>query len=75
MASRDTKTNILQEESVRFKATIGLNKKIHQGDVSVYVENVDIISVRQMYKEPEGKHDKKRRAQTFSGCAQACWRQ
>jgi hypothetical protein len=45
MASKDTKTNIFQEGSAGFKATVGLNnnKKVHQGDVSVYVENVDLI--------------------------------
>jgi hypothetical protein len=58
MASRDTKTNIFQEGSAGFKATIGLNKKkVHEGVVSAYVENVDLISLRQTYnyREQEGK--------------------
>jgi hypothetical protein len=58
MASRDMKTDIFQEGSAGFKATIGLNKKkVHQSDVSAYVENVEVISVRQTYnyKEHEGK--------------------
>jgi hypothetical protein len=62
MASRDTKTDIFQEGSAGFKATIGLNKKkqVHQGDVSEYVENVDLISLRRTYnyREHEGKNDK-----------------
>jgi hypothetical protein len=46
MASRDTTIDIFQEENVGFKATIGLNKKkVHQSDVSAYVENVDLISL------------------------------
>jgi hypothetical protein len=59
-----------------FKATIGL-KKVHQGDVSVYVENVDLISLRQKYKYKKhgGRNDKNRRMQTSAGCAQACWHQ
>jgi hypothetical protein len=72
MASRDTKTGILQEESAGFKPTTGLNKKkVHQGDVSAYVENADLISLRQTYnyKEHEGKNDKNRRMQTSAGCA------
>jgi hypothetical protein len=79
MASRDTKANIFQEESAGFKATIGLNNKnkMHEGDVSAYVENVDVISLRQTYnyREHEGKNDKNRRTQTSAGCAQACWHQ
>jgi hypothetical protein len=65
MARRDTKTNIFQEVSAEFKATIGLKKKVHEGDVSAYVENVDLISPRQLYnyKEHEGKNDKYRRTQ------------
>jgi hypothetical protein len=76
MASRDTKTNIFQEGSAGFKATIGLNKKkVHQGDVSAYVENVYVNSLRQPYnyKEREGKNDKNRRMKTSARCAQACW--
>jgi hypothetical protein len=36
---------------------------VHQGHVSVYVKNVDLISPRQQYKykEHEGKKDKNRR--------------
>jgi hypothetical protein len=50
MASRDTKTNIFQDGSAGFKATIGLSKKkVDQGDVSAYVENVNVISLRQLY--------------------------
>jgi hypothetical protein len=78
MASRDVKTNIFQEGRAGFKATIYLNKKkVHQGNVSAYVENVDLISLRQMYnyREHEGKNDKNRGAQTSAGCAQACWHQ
>jgi hypothetical protein len=61
VASRDTKTNIFQEGSAEFKTTIDLNKKeVHQGDVYAYVENVDLISLRQTYnyREREGKSDK-----------------
>jgi hypothetical protein len=73
MASRDTKTNIFQEGSAGFKATIGLKKYLHQGDVSAYVEHVDLISRRQTYnyREHEGKDIKNRRTQTSAGCAQA----
>jgi hypothetical protein len=58
MASRDTKTDIFQEGSAGFKATVGLNKKkVHQGDVSACVENADLISLRRTcnYREHEGK--------------------
>jgi hypothetical protein len=61
MASRDTKTDIFQEGSAGFKATIGLNKKkVHPYNVSAYVENVDLISLRQTYnyREHEGRNDK-----------------
>jgi hypothetical protein len=56
VASRDTKTNILQEGSAGFKATIGL-KKVYQDDVSAHVGNVDVISLRQTcnYRGYEGK--------------------
>jgi hypothetical protein len=57
------KGNIFQEGSARFKATIALNKKkVHQGYVSVYVKNVDLMSPGQQYKymEHEGKNDKNR---------------
>jgi hypothetical protein len=58
MASRDTKTDIFQEGSAGFKATVGLNKeKVHKGEVSAYVENVDLISLRRTcnYREHKGK--------------------
>jgi hypothetical protein len=76
-ASTDTKTNIFQEESAGFKATTGLKKKVHQGDVSAYVGNVDLISLRQKYnyREHEKKNDKNRPTQTSVGCVQACWHQ
>jgi hypothetical protein len=47
---------------------------VHLGDVSAYVENVDVIPLSQTYncKEHEGKNDKNRRTQTSAGCAQAC---
>jgi hypothetical protein len=54
----NTKTKIFRGESAGFKATIDLNKKkAHQDDVSFYVKNVDLISLRQKYKykEHEGK--------------------
>jgi hypothetical protein len=39
IAGRNTKANIFQKGSAGFKATINLNKKkVHQGDVSVYVK-------------------------------------
>jgi hypothetical protein len=78
MASMDTKTDIFQEGSAGFKATVGLNKKkVHQGDISAYVENADLISLRRTcnYSEHEGKNDKNRRTQTSAGCAQAFWHQ
>jgi hypothetical protein len=59
--SRDTKTDIFQEGSAGFKATIGLNRKnVHECDVSAYVENVDLISLRRTYnyREHEGKNNK-----------------
>jgi hypothetical protein len=51
------KTNIFQYGSAGFKATIGLEKKGHKGDVFGYVENVDVISLRRThnYREHEGK--------------------
>jgi hypothetical protein len=39
--------------SAGFKATIDMEKKVHQGDVSVFVKNVDLIYLRQKYKEHE----------------------
>jgi hypothetical protein len=50
-------------------------KKVDQDHVSVYVKNVDLISLREQYKhmEHEGKNDKNRRKQTSAGCAQAYW--
>jgi hypothetical protein len=56
--------------SAAFKATIDLyKKKVHQDHVSVYVKNVDLLSLRQQYKymEHEGKNDKNRRTQTSAG--------
>jgi hypothetical protein len=50
IASRNTKTNIFQKGSEGFMTTIDLNQKknrVHQGDVSLYVKNVDLISLRQ----------------------------
>jgi hypothetical protein len=41
------KANIFQEGSAGFKATIDPNKKMHQNVLSVYVNIVDIISLRQ----------------------------
>jgi hypothetical protein len=35
--------------SAGFKATIDLNKKVHPGDVSLFIKNVDLISLRQKY--------------------------
>jgi hypothetical protein len=51
------KTNIFQEGRAGFKVKINLNKKkVHQNDVSVYVKNIDLISLKQKYKEEhEGK--------------------
>jgi hypothetical protein len=48
-------------------------KKMHQGHVSFYVKNVDLISLRQKYdyKEHEGKNDKNRPTQTSAECAEA----
>jgi hypothetical protein len=40
IAGRNTKANIFQKGRAGFKATIDL-KKMHQGDVSVYVNIVD----------------------------------
>jgi hypothetical protein len=61
IARRNTKACICQEERVGFKATADLNKrKVHQGDVSVYIKNVrvDSISLRQKcnYKKRDGKN-------------------
>jgi hypothetical protein len=58
IASRNTNTNIFRDGSAGFKATIDLNKKeVHQGDVSVYIKNVEGES-----KEHDGKNDTNRRA-------------
>jgi hypothetical protein len=50
-------------------------KKVRQGHVSVYVNNVDLISLRQKYdyKERERKNDRSRQTQTSTACAQSCW--
>jgi hypothetical protein len=47
---------------------------VQQGDVSAYVKNVDLISLKQKYnyKEHEGKIDKNSQKQTSVGFAQAC---
>jgi hypothetical protein len=58
IAGRCTKANIFQKGSAAFKAMIDQNKKkVDQDHVSVYVKNVDLISLRQQYKhmEHEGK--------------------
>jgi hypothetical protein len=47
--SRNTKNNTFQERSAGFKAVRGVRKKKHEGDVPVYVMNVDIISIRQKH--------------------------
>jgi hypothetical protein len=46
-------------------------KKVLQGDVSFYVRNLDLISLRQKYnyKKHEGKHDRNRWTQTSAGRA------
>jgi hypothetical protein len=46
-AGRYTKSNIFQKGSAGFKATLDLNRKVHQGHVSVYVKIVDLLSLRQ----------------------------
>jgi hypothetical protein len=52
IAGRNKKANIFQKRSAEFKATIDLNKKkIYQGDVSVYVKIVDLISLWQEQHE------------------------
>jgi hypothetical protein len=56
-ASSNTNTNIFQERSAGFKATINLNKKVRQGCVSVYVMIVGLISLRTEYNYK--KHDGK----------------
>jgi hypothetical protein len=53
IVGRNTKANIFQKGSAGFKATIDLNKKVHQGGVSVYVKIVDSISLRHQYKYME----------------------
>jgi hypothetical protein len=76
IASRNTQTNIFQVGSAGFKAAIDWSrKKVHQGDVSFYVRNVDLIPLMQKYKykEHEGNNDRNKRTQISSGCAQACW--
>jgi hypothetical protein len=52
-------------------------KNVSQGDVSFYVKNADLISLKQYYNytEYEGKNDKNRQLQTSAGCAQAYWHQ
>jgi hypothetical protein len=42
-------TNIFQEGGAGFKAMIDLKEKAHLVNVSAYVENVDLISLRQTY--------------------------
>jgi hypothetical protein len=56
------KTDIFQEESAEFKATIALNKKKkkkHQGYLSAYVDNLDFFYLRQTYNY--GEHEGKKR--------------
>jgi CCR4-NOT transcriptional regulation complex NOT5 subunit len=57
IAGRTTKVKFFQKGSAGFKATIDPNKNEHQADVSFYVMDVDIISLRQKlnYMEHEGK--------------------
>jgi hypothetical protein len=45
IVGRNTKANIFQKGSARFKATIDLNKKkmVHQGGVSGYVKIVKLL--------------------------------
>jgi hypothetical protein len=70
--------NIFQEGNPGFKATISLNKKkVHQGDVSFYIKNVDLISLKQKYNHENTmeKNDRNRRTQTSAGYTQASWHQ
>jgi hypothetical protein len=70
IAGRNTEANIFQKEKAGFKTTIELNKKkVHQGDFSVYVKFVGLISQRHQYEyiEHKGKNDKKQTDATF------CW--
>jgi hypothetical protein len=53
IASRNTKVSIFQNGTAGFKATIDLDKKVQRGHVSVYVKNVDLISLVQQYKYME----------------------
>jgi hypothetical protein len=56
--NRNKKTNICQEGSTGLKATVVLNKnKVRENDVSFYVNNVGLISLRQKYncKKHEGR--------------------
>jgi hypothetical protein len=46
--SRSLKTNTFQEGSTGFKKRKKKKKIMHQGDVSVYVKNVDLIFQRQI---------------------------
>jgi hypothetical protein len=53
-----------QEGNAGFKAMIDMNKrKVNQGDVSVYVKNVNLTYLTQKYnyKEHEGNPDRNRR--------------
>jgi hypothetical protein len=42
----ENKANISQKGSVGFETTMNLNKRKRQSHVSVYVKNVDLISLR-----------------------------
>jgi hypothetical protein len=53
-----TRRLTFSKRGAEFKATIDM-KKVHQGHVSGYVNNVDLIYLRQKYnyEEYEGKND------------------
>jgi cellobiose-specific phosphotransferase system component IIB len=68
MASRNTRANILLEVNAATKTTTDLNKqKLYQGDVSVYIKNVDFIFLRHQYKYMKHK------GKTIKTDANFCW--
>ncbi|PNF19798.1 hypothetical protein B7P43_G14309 [Cryptotermes secundus] len=52
------KANIFQKRSAGFKMKDLNKKKVHQGDFSIYVKNVNLGSLKHQYKymEYEGKN-------------------
>jgi hypothetical protein len=59
IAGRNTKANILYKGRARFEATVDLNKKRHQGNISSCVKNEDLFFPRQQYNYKEHEREKR----------------